>query len=182
MAEREEKKEIKKEEKKEEKKASLWQKIKKPLAAGLLGASLLFSPVKKADAVGFHARQPPFYAAEVIERDKDLKLGWKFLIKAYEYAIRKNNIGDELAKQYLDKAIEIFKKAYEKTGNIDALYLQVYGIYERAGPELTFEETEKICLEAIKIIDERLKEKHDFNFIDLKLMIYYNLAYMYYKG
>ncbi|MEM4160337.1 MAG: hypothetical protein QXH18_03935 [Candidatus Micrarchaeia archaeon] len=183
MAEREEKI-IKKGEKKEEKKPSLWQRMKKPLAAGLLGASLLFSPAKKADAVGFaEARDPPLYAAEVIEKDKDLKVGWKFLIKAYENAIGKNNIGSELAIKYLDAATNIFKKAYEKTGSIDALYLQAYTIYAMGGPESTFEKTEERCKEALEIIEKRLKEEpNDLDFNSLKLQIYYNLAQMYYEG
>ncbi|MEM4134205.1 MAG: hypothetical protein QXV73_03290 [Candidatus Micrarchaeia archaeon] len=181
MAEREEKKEIKKEEKKEEKKASLWQKIKKPLAAGLLGASLLFSPVKKADAVGFaKARDPPFYASEVIE--KKYNTGWKLLLKVDKHQSGEINIDDSLGIKLNESAINYFKKKYEETKDVDALYLELYGIYSLAMYHQTFEETEKTCLEAIKIIDERLKEKPDFHFIDLKLMIYYNLAVAYYKG
>ncbi|MEM4589930.1 MAG: hypothetical protein QXK21_01530 [Candidatus Micrarchaeia archaeon] len=85
MTEREEKI-IKKGERKEEKKPSLWQRIKKPLAAGLLGASLLLHPVKKADAVGFESTlQPPLEATELIEKDMNLKKGWKLLLKGIDY-------------------------------------------------------------------------------------------------
>ncbi|MEM3455184.1 MAG: hypothetical protein QXF07_01780 [Candidatus Micrarchaeia archaeon] len=163
-----------------ESKPTLWQRMKKPLAAGLLGASLLFSPVKNADAVGFYARQPPYYAAKVIE--KKYNTGWKLLVKVHKDKIGEINIDDSLGIKLNESAINYFKKKYEETKDIDALYLWVYSIYSLAAYHQTFEETEKTCLEAIKIIDERLKEKHDFNFIDLKLTIYYNLADVYYDG
>ncbi|MEM3771506.1 MAG: hypothetical protein QXW80_04260 [Candidatus Micrarchaeia archaeon] len=180
MAEREEKI-IKKGENKEEKKPSLWQRMKKPLAAGLLGASLLLHPMKRVDAVGFaKTRQPPFYASEVIE--KKYNTGWKLLLKVDKDQKGEINIDDSLGIKLTESAINYFKKKYEETKDPDALYLQLYGIYSLAMYHQTFEETEKTCLEAIKIIDERLKEKPDFHFIDLKLMIYYNLAVAYYKG
>ncbi|MEM3369831.1 MAG: hypothetical protein QXE90_03195 [Candidatus Micrarchaeia archaeon] len=164
-----------------ESKPTLWQRMKKPLAAGLLGASLLLHPVKNVDAVGFaKARDPPYYAAKVIE--KKYNTGWKLLLKVAKEQRGENKIDDSLEIKLNESAINYFKKKYEETKDIDALYLWVYSIYSLAAYHQTFEETEKTCLEAIKIIDERLKEKHDFDFIDLKLMIYYNLADMYYGG
>ncbi|MEM3814758.1 MAG: hypothetical protein QW054_00395 [Candidatus Micrarchaeia archaeon] len=166
----------------EEKKPSLWQRMKKPLAAGLLGASLLLHPAKKADAVGFaFARDPPYYASEIIE--KKYPTGWKLLVKVDKHQGGEIDIDDSLGIKLNQSAINYFKKKYEETKDPDALYLWVYSVYSLAGYEQTFEKTEERCMEAMKIIDERLKEEpYDFHFIDLKLTIYRNLAVAYYKG
>ena len=56
-------------------------------------------------------------------------------------------------------------------------------LYRAAETSLTFEETEQKQLEVIKLIDERLKQQwNDMEFIDLKQIIYYNLAIMYYRA
>ncbi|MEM4589923.1 MAG: hypothetical protein QXK21_01505 [Candidatus Micrarchaeia archaeon] len=167
MTEREEKI-IKKGEKKEEKKPSLWQRMKKPLAAGLLGASLLFSPAKKADAIYLRANPPPYIASEV-ENDKLLKKGLKILDN-YWY-------GDGTPAS-LEIAKKIFESVYKKTGNPAALILDYTTDHYLAIEKKTYRESKEILLKKLQAIEERLKiytddarsiiEKH----ITLKALFY----------
>ncbi len=181
MAEKEEKKSEMKNQEQTNPKPSLWQRMKKPLAAGLLGASLLITPMKKAESVEFeHARPPPYLLADIFEKDKDLNAGWRLLMLAYEDQTGKRKIGTETGRLYLQKAIKIFEDVYAKTGRPEALFLQGDGIYSLANYAPTFEETEKLCLQVLELIEKRLKEQpNDFDFLDRKLMIYLNLAEMY---
>ncbi|MEM3370059.1 MAG: hypothetical protein QXE90_04400 [Candidatus Micrarchaeia archaeon] len=183
MAEREEKI-IKKGEKKEEKKPSLWQRMKKPLAAGLLGASLLFSSAKRVDAVGFgHSMDPPTYIADVIEKDKDLRIGWKLLLTSYK-KLTEDGVNDkEYIRILLQRAIEIFDKVYKERGDSLSLYLKLHGTYYLAVIEPNFESTEERCKAVLKLAEERLKKNpNDFDFIDIDFRINLNLTEMYYDG
>ncbi|MEM3593050.1 MAG: hypothetical protein QXW80_00305 [Candidatus Micrarchaeia archaeon] len=184
MAEREEKKGIKKPEEKEQNKPSLWQRMKKPLAAGLLGASLLFSPAKKVDAVGFeHSMDPPTYIADIIEKDKDLRIGWKLLLTSHKKLTEDRVKDKEYIRKFLQRAIEIFDKVYKERGDSLSLYLKIHGTYYLAVIEPNFESTEERCKEVLKLAEERLKKNpNDFDFIDIDFRINLNLAEMYYDG
>ncbi|MEM3370071.1 MAG: hypothetical protein QXF07_02810 [Candidatus Micrarchaeia archaeon] len=145
MTEREEKI-IKKEEKKEEKKPSLWQRMKKPLAAGLLGASLLFSPAKKVGALPILARPPPEYAAN--EEDKLLKKGYEILVN---YWNRNGTI------ESLEIAKKIFDSVYKKTGNPVALDLENTTYHYMAVEKKTYQESKELLLKKLQAVEERLK-------------------------
>ncbi|MEM4589927.1 MAG: hypothetical protein QXK21_01515 [Candidatus Micrarchaeia archaeon] len=152
MTEREEKI-IKKGEKKEEKKPSLWQRMKKPLAAGLLGASLLFSPAKKADAIPILVRAPPPYVAAEVENDKLLKAGWKIL---QEYSDGKCS-----SEERLQIAKKIFESVYKRTGNPVALDLKDVTDYYLAVEDRTYHQTKTRLLNRLKSVEERLKSYPD---------------------
>lgn len=167
----------KKEERKESKIKKAWDKIKKPLATGILAGGLLLSPVQKAESIGFRSpRGPPTYASEVIE--KEYKIGWRFLIEGKKKVQERGN-----SWVYYDAAINYFKNAYEKDKKLESLYLWAYSVYSRAANDPTFEQTEKRVMEALELVGKRLKEvPNDFDFIDLKQIIFYNLAEMYYDA
>jgi len=168
---------------KETKVEKAWNKIKKPLATGILAAELLLSPVQKAESVGFDAERPsPFFASELIEKDKDLnvRLGWMAIKKIKQIEDEKRPVSEQ--KPYFDMAVNYFKRAYEKNKTPENFYLYCHTLYQSIEFEPTYESTEEKELEVIKLIDERLKEQPDMNFIDLKQMIYYNLAIMYYRA
>jgi hypothetical protein len=139
---------------------------------------LPFSAVKEAESIGFGSpRGPPTYASEVIE--KNYKIGWKFILKAQDEC--KTKYGKPWL--YTDAAINYFKNAYEKDQKLESLYLWAYSVYDRANYEPTFEETEKRVMEALELVEKRLKEvPNDFDFIDLKEAILRNLAEMYYDA
>ena len=172
-----EKKEIRVEEKEGSKIEKAWNKIKKPLATGILAGGLLLSPVQKAESIGFgKPRGPPTYASEVIE--KEYKIGWKFLIEGRKKVQERGN-----SWVYYDAAINFFKNTYEKDKKPESLYLWAYSVYRRAANDPTFEETEKRVMEALELVEKRLKEvPNDFDFIDLKEAILRNLAEMYYDA
>jgi len=174
---------IEKESEKESKISKVWNKIKKPLLTGVMAAGLLLSPTKKAEGVGFYyARPPPYFAAHLIEKDKDInvRLGWVALKKGDKLGeVGRLNEG----QQFLEMAVNYFKKAYEKNKTAENYYLYVYSLYHLARTEKTYEGTEEKELEVLKLIEERLKEQwNDMDFIDLKQIIYYNLAIMYYRA
>ncbi|MEM3715312.1 MAG: hypothetical protein QW054_04975 [Candidatus Micrarchaeia archaeon] len=151
MAEREEKI-IRKGEKKEIKKPSLWQRMKKPLAAGLLGASLLFSPAKKADAIYLLARPPPPYAANEVENDKLLKKGYEILVN-YWYS--------DGTKESLQIAKKIFESVYKNTGNPVALDLNHVTYHYLAIEDKTYLQSKERLLDMLKSVEERLKSYPD---------------------
>ncbi|MEM3431069.1 MAG: hypothetical protein QXW80_00285 [Candidatus Micrarchaeia archaeon] len=151
MAEREEKI-IKKGEKKEEKKPSLWQRMKKPLAAGLLGASLLFSSAKRVDAIYLLARPPPPYAAAEVEKDKLLKKGLEIL-NNYWY-------GDGTPES-LEIAKKIFESIYKKTGNPVALDLNHVTDHYLAIEDRNYYQSKARLLNKLKSVEERLKSYPD---------------------
>jgi len=163
---------------KETKVEKAWNKIKKPLATGILAGGLLVSPIQKAESIGFTSpRDPPIYASEVIE--KNYKIGWKFLLKAQDEC--KTKYGKPWL--YTDAAINYFKNAYEKDKKPESLYLWAYSVYDRANYEPTFEQTEKRVMEALELVEKRLKEvPNDFDFIDLKQIALFNLAELYYNA
>ena len=167
-----------KKEVKESKIKKAWSKVKKPLATGILAGGLLLSPVQKAESIGFDAaRTPPTYAADIIK--KEYNIGWRFIL------MEKENWKNEKSKPWLyaDAAINYFKNAYEKDKKPESLYLCAYSIYSRAIYEPTFEKTETRLIEALELVEKRLKEvPDDFDFIDLKQIIFYNLAKMYYQA
>jgi tetratricopeptide (TPR) repeat protein len=179
-----EKKEIRVEKKEESKIKKAWNKIKKPLATGILAGGLLLSPVQKAESVGFdYARPPPYYASELIEKDKDInvRLGWMAIKKIKQIAEAKRPVSEQ--KPYFDMAVNYFKRAYEKNKTPENFYLYCHTLYQSIQLEPTYESTEEKELEVIKLIEERLKEQpNDMDFIDLKQIIYYNLAIMYYRA
>jgi len=174
----------KKEEVKESKIEKAWNKIKKPLATGILAGGLLISPVQKAESIAFDAaRAPPYYASELIEKDKDInvRLGWMAVKKIKQIAEEKRPVDDQ--KPYFDMAVNYFKRAYEKNKTPENYYLYCHTLYQSIQFESTYEDTEQKELEVIKLIEERLKEQpNDIDFIDLKQIIYYNLAIMYYRA
>jgi tetratricopeptide (TPR) repeat protein len=178
-----EKKEIRVEKKEESKIKKAWNKIKKPLATSILAGGLLLSPVQKAESVGFdYARPPPYFASELIEKDKDLnvRLGW-MAIKKIDQLENEGRYSE--ADSYYEMAITYFKRAYEKNKTPENYYLYCHILYQNATRERTYERTEQKELEVIKLIDEKLKEQpKSMDFIDLKQIIYYNLAIMYYRA
>jgi len=179
----------KKEEIKESKIEKAWNKVKeetinagkKALIGGLISVSLLSPSVVKG--VGFFdARDPPYFASESIEKDKDInvRLGW-MSIKKIDQLEKEGRYSE--AEPYYEMAVNYFKRAYEKNKTPENSYLYYYALYQNAMRERTYEGTEEKELEVIKLIDERLKEQpNDMDFIDLKQMIYYNLAIMYYRA
>ncbi|MCS7109662.1 MAG: hypothetical protein NZ903_02605, partial [Candidatus Micrarchaeota archaeon] len=153
--EKEGKKRIERGEETKQNKPSLWSRIKKPLLTGVMTAGLLIAPVKKAEGVGFrNIRAPPIYMESVIEKDKDLRTGWKSIRKIYDDLTGKEIIDDNLAKSHLKYVINHYKKVYEKTGKVGAFYLSAYGEYLNSQYDPTLEGTEKICLEVVKEMDK----------------------------
>jgi len=181
----------KKEERKESKIKRIWKNVKeetikagkKALIGGLISVSLL-SP-STVRGVNFHyARFPPYFASELIEKSKDenVRLGWNAIKKINEIEGRKYYTYSEVDPYYMAARI-YFKHAYEKNKTPENAYLYYHASYFDAVRERTYEGTEQKELEVIKLIDERLKEQsNDIDFIDLKQIIYYNLAIMYYRA
>jgi tetratricopeptide (TPR) repeat protein len=179
-----------KKEEKESKFKRTWNKIKeetikagkKALIGGLISASLLSpSTVKGVDFD--YARPPPYFASELIEKDKDLnvRLGWMAVMKIKKMQEAKRYWTER--EPYSEMAVNYFKRAYEKNKTPENYYLYFHSLYRNAMRERTYEGTEEKELEVIKLIDESLKEQpNDMNFIDLKQIIYYNLAIMYYRA
>jgi tetratricopeptide (TPR) repeat protein len=158
--------------------------VKKSLATGILAGGLLLSPAQKVESIAFdYARIPPYFASELIEKDKDInvRLGWMAVKKIHQIAEEKHPVSKQ--KPYFDMAVNYFKHAYEKNKTPENYYLYCHTLYKSIQFEPTYESTEQKELEVIKLIDERLKEQpNDMNFIDLKQIIYYNLAIMYYRA
>ena len=178
----EKKKKMEKE--KESKLKKVWNKVKKPLLTGVMAAGLLISPAKKAEGVGFDAyRSPPVFASPLIEKDKDInvRLGWVAFKKSEKLKEEQRPRIEQ--KPYLEMAVNYFKRAYEKNKTVENQYLYYYSLYYAAMTEPTYEGTEEKELEVLNLIEERLKEQwNDMDFIDLKQIIYYNLAKMYYRA
>jgi len=155
---------------------------KKALIGGLISVSLLSPSTVKGVAFDY-ARDPPFFASELIEKDKDInvRLGWMAIKKINQIAEEKRPVSEQ--KPYFDMAVNYFKRAYEKNKTPENYYLYCHTLYQSIQFEPTYESTEEKELEVIKLIDERLKEQpNDIDFIDLKQIIYYNLAIMYYRA
>jgi len=153
------------------------------LIIGIFTGGLLVSPVQKAESIAFDAvRLSPYFASELIEKDKDInvRLGW-MAIKKIDQLEKEGRYSE--ADSYYKMAITYFKRTYEKNKTPNNYYLFCHTLYRSVQSESTYEGTEQKELEVIKMIDERLKEQpNDMNFIDLKQIIYYNLAIMYYRA
>jgi len=184
-----EKKEIRVEKKEESKIKKAWNKVKeetikagkKALIGGLISASLLSPSTVKG--VDFEPRPPPYFASQLIEKDKDInvRLGWMAVMKIKKMQEARRYWTEH--EPYYEMAVNYFKKAYEKNKTPENYYLYCISLYHYIQFESTYERTEEKELEVIKMIDERLKEQpNDMNFIDLKQIIYYNLAIMYYRA
>jgi len=158
--------------------------VKKLLATGILAGGLLLSPVQKAESIGFDAsRAPPYYASELIEKDKDInvRLGWMAVMKIKKMRDEGRHWTEQ--EPYYEMAVNYFKHAYEKNKTPENSFLYCHALYENAARQRTYEGTEERELEVINLIEERLKEQpNDMDFIDLKQIIYYNLAIMYYRA
>jgi tetratricopeptide (TPR) repeat protein len=174
---------------KETKVEKVWNKIKeetikagkKALIGGLISASLLSPSTVKG--VDFEPRPPPYFASQLIEKDKDInvRLGWMAVMKIKKMQEAKRHWTEH--EPYYEMAVNYFKKAYEKNKTPENYYLYCISLYHYIQFESTYEGTEEKELEVIKMIDERLKEQpNDMDFIDLKQIIYYNLAIMYYRA
>jgi tetratricopeptide (TPR) repeat protein len=184
-----EKKEIRVEKKEESKIKKAWNKVKEEtikagkeaLIGGLISVSLLSPSIVKG--VDFEPRPPPYFASQLIEKDKDInvRLGWMSIEKIKK--MEKEGQHWTERKPYYEIAVNYFKKAYEKNKTPENYYLYCISLYHYIQFESTYEGTEEKELEVIKMIDERLKEQpNDMDFIDLKQIIYYNLAIMYYRA
>jgi hypothetical protein len=166
---KENKQDIRKEE--VQQKPSVWQKVKKPLMTGVLAAGLLILPVKGNTLAISYAREVPIYAAELIE--KEYAEGWNLLLKGWTETDRPTRFNRQAAVKY-------FENTHKKDRKAESLYLWAFSVYASAMTERSFEGTEQTMLNAVKLINKRLKKQpNDFEFIDLKQMIYYNLGIMY---
>jgi tetratricopeptide (TPR) repeat protein len=179
-----------KKEEKESKIEKAWKNVKeetikagkKALIGGLISVSLLSPSTVKGVAFDY-ARPPPFFVSELIEKDKDInvRLGWMAIMTIKKMKDEGRYWTEH--EPYYEMAVNYFKRAYEKNKTPENSYLYYHALYINAMRERTYEGTEQKELEVIKLIDERLKEQpNDMNFIDLKQIIYYDLAIMYYRA
>ncbi len=132
-----------------EQKPSVWQRMKKPLSAGLLTASLIFTPVKKADAIYLLARPPVDSVGKEMESDKLGKKAWKILLD-YWYG--------DAGEEHLMVAQKIFDHLYEKTNNPIYFYAGTTTTHYSAVEKKTYIESRDLLLSALKRLESELKK------------------------
>ncbi|MCX7845313.1 MAG: hypothetical protein N2312_01735 [Dictyoglomaceae bacterium] len=161
-------------------KPSLWQRIKKPLAAGILAAGLLITPMKKAEGGEFDVSLGPITGEAAKEIELKYPEYWKRIIE-YDKVLISTENDDQITISIND--VEEYKKIYTEFKDDYTSYLFAYRNYQKALDSRNYKDEIKHLENVISTCDSTFTHpKIQKEMLKLQMFAYYNMARIYYEG